>query len=376
MKTATALALAVGLFGTSALAAPVRLSDAQLDAVAAGTSFAITNKVADQTGVAPTTDPNLLNPWGLSQAPGSPLWVANNHSDTSTLYNQPAYAKLGLTVAVAGGPTGTVFTNSHGTGFQVSAGGKSGHALFLFATEAGTISGWSPSVNPTQAITAVDLSADGALFKGLAFGEADGGAHAFAADFANNAIDVFDPQFQKVGSFTDPNLPTGYAPFNVQTLNGRLYVAFAQRGPTGDEVAGAGLGFVDVFDLNGVLQRRLVSNGALNAPWGLTIAPQSFGEFAGALLVGNFGDGKVNAYNAGTGAYIGTLTQSDGSPLTIDGLWALRRAEDGSVVFSAGPNDETNGLIGVINPAANTASWAFRDHVNLAQTTSGVVFGH
>ncbi len=131
-----------------------------------------------------------------------------------------------------------------------------------------------------------------------------------------------------------------------------------------------------MFDLNGVLQRRLVSNGALNAPWGLTIAPQSFGEFAGALLVGNFGDGKVNAYNAGTGAYIGTLTQSDGSPLTIDGLWALRRAEDGSVVFSAGPNDETNGLIGVINPAANTASWAFRDHVNLAQTTSGVVFGH
>ncbi len=378
MKSATALAFVLGLMSTSALAAPVALSDRQLDAVAAGSGFTITNEVADQMGVAPTTDPGLLNPWGLSQGPGTPLWVANNHSDSSTVYSQPSYAKLGLTVAVAGGPTGTVFSGKTGAGFQVTDAGKTGHSVFLFATEAGTILGWSPSVNPTTAVTAADLSAEGDVFKGLALAESRGVGRLFAADFQNNAVDVFNPQFTEINHFTDPNLPAGWGPFNVQTLEGKLYVAFAQRGPTGDEVAGAGLGIVDVFDANGNLINRLVnSGGALNAPWGLAIAPASFGKFAGALLVGNFGDGKIHAYNATTGAFIGTLDQPDGSDLAIDGLWALRQTSDGGIVFSAGTDGESHGLVGVINPAASTASWAFREHVSMAATTPGAtMMGH
>lgn len=371
MKIISALSLALaGLFASSALAAPVKLTDAQLNAVVAGANFGnvvVIDKIADQPGVAPVTDPSLVNAWGLSSAPGGPLWVANNGTGTSTVYDPNSYAKLPLTVGIPapgggdGAPTGTVFTSLTGSNFQVTDAGKTGHSLFLFATEDGTIAGWSPTVNGAEAITAVDMSGAGAVFKGLALSQDGANARLFAADFINNRVDVFNGQFQSVGSFTDASLPSGYAPFNVQALEGKIYVTFALRGDGVDEAHGAGLGYVDVFSTSGHLIRRLVSGGPLNAPWGLTIAPSSFGKWGGALLVGNFGDGAVNAFDAQTGKFLGQL-KSGGAPVSIDGLWALRTGPDGTVIFSSGPNDEANGLVGVIRPGFAKASWAFMDH--------------
>ena len=378
MKAAAGIAsIVLGLLATSALATPVPFDNAQLSQIVAGDDFAVTNftivnEVSDQASVgAPTTDPLLVNAWGLSQAPGGPLWVANNGTGTSTLYAANNFAKLPLEVAIpgAGGsqgaPTGTVFTSLQGNDFRISANDKSGHSLFLFDGEDGTISGWSPGVDLTHAIIAVDHSASGDVFKGLTLTNLDAGQRLYAADFANNRVEVFNDQFHQTGSFTDPSLPKGYAPFNVQTLNGKVYVAFALHGAGLDEAHGAGLGFVDVFDSNGHKIQTLVSNGPLNAPWGLTIAPQSFGKFAGALLVGNFGDGKINAFNAKTGAFIGTLNSAGDHPLSIDGLWALRNGPDGTVVFSSGPDDENHGLVGVVRPNWAPASWAFQSHVKM-----------
>lgn len=372
MKFLGALGLAMaGLFAGSALAAPVKLNDAQLNAVVAGVNvlnLEIVGKIADQPGVAPVTDPSLVNAWGLSAAPGGPLWVANNGTGTSTVYDNSSFAKLPLTVNIAapgGGPaapTGTVFTSLTGDSFQVTAAGKTGHSLFLFATEGGTIAGWSPSVNGTEAINAVDMSGQGAVFKGLALAQDDGGPpRLFAADFINNRVDMFNSRFQSVGAFTDPSLPAGYAPFNVQALQGRIYVTFALHGDGHDEAHGAGLGYVDVFNTSGRLIRRLISGGPLNAPWGLTIAPYSFGHLGGALLVGNFGDGAVNAFDPNSGRFLGQL-KAGGAPVSIDGLWALRNGPDGTVIFSSGPNHEANGLVGVIRPTFARASWAFMDH--------------
>jgi uncharacterized protein (TIGR03118 family) len=378
MKAAFGIASVVaGLLTTSALATPVQFNDAQLSQIVAGddfkaTNLTIVNEVSDQASVgAPTTDPLLVNAWGLSQAPGGPLWVANNGTGTSTLYAPNSFAKVPLEVTVPGPngtqgtPTGTVFTSATGTGFQISANGTSGHSLFLFDNEDGTISGWAPSVDRTHSIIAVNHAASGDVFKGLAVVNLDAGQRLFAADFANNRVEVFNDKFQQTQAFTDPSLPKGYAPFNVQTLNGKVYVAFAQHGEGLDEAHGAGLGFVDVFDSKGNKLQTLISNGPLNAPWGLTIAPASFGKFAGALLVGNFGDGKINAFNAKTGAFLGTLGSSSGHPLAIDGLWALTNGPDGTVIFSSGPGDETHGLVGVVRPGWAPASWAFQSHVKL-----------
>jgi uncharacterized protein (TIGR03118 family) len=355
------------------------LNDVQLGAIAAGVKFKIDNLVADQTGVAPTTDPLLTNPWGLSQAPGGPLWVANNRSGTSTLYDRETFAKVPLTVQIpgpggegTGAPTGAVFTSATGTDFAIHSGDKSGHSLFLFATEEGAITGWNPTVNQTQSFVAVNRSAEGDVYKGLALVRTDERTRLYAADFAHNQVRMFDGGFRDVGAFTDPGLPEGYAPFNVQTLEGRVYVAFAKREPGGiDEVAGEGLGFVDVFDTTGHLIRRLVSNGPLNAPWGLTIAPESFGKkFAGALLVGNFGDGQINAFDLESGRFIGRLKGDDG-PVAIDGLWALHRGPNGSVLFSAGPNGEQNGLIGAISVASKRTAFGSDERVSMGEMTSG-----
>ena len=374
MKTVIAAAtLALGLFATSALAAPVPLSDAQLSGVVAGEDFSIVNEVSDQFAIGShPADVLLVNAWGLSAAPaGGPLWVSNNGSGTSTLYNFTTFNKIPLNVTIpgAGGgqgnPTGTVFTTLAGNTFRVSAGGLTGHSLFLFDSEDGTISGWAPSVDLHNAIIAVDHSANGDEFKGLTLTNLGSAPEILAADFAHNQVEVFNNQFQQTGSFTDTSLPAGYAPFNVQTLNGKVYVAFAMQGEGGDEAHGAGLGVVDVFDTQGHKIQTLVSGGALNAPWGLTIAPASFGKFAGALLVGNFGDGKINAFDPQTGAFLGTLSSASGDPLFIDGLWALRNGPDGTVDFSSGPNDEAHGLIGVIRPNWAAASWAFQSHVTL-----------
>ncbi len=374
-------ALAVALCGSSALAAPHALGDAQMSQVVAGANFNIVGglnfnvvgEVADQASAGvTTTDPLLVNSWGIAQGgPGAPLWVANNGTGTSTLYSPTNWSKIPLNVTIPGvggaqgAPTGTVFTSGTGNTFQVTQNGASGHAVFLFDSEDGTISGWSPTVSATSAITAVNQSATGAVFKGLTISPSNGNPTLFAADFGNNDVEMFNSQFQQIKSFTDPSLPAGYAPFNVQVLNGKVYVAFAQHGEGIDEAHGAGLGFIDVFDLSGNKIRTLVANGRLNAPWGLTIAPPSMGRFAGALLVGNFGDGRINAYNPVLGTFMGTVSSAAGQPISIDGLWTLQSAPDGTVIFSSGPNDESHGLVGVIQPKFAKASWAFQSHVQM-----------
>jgi uncharacterized protein (TIGR03118 family) len=373
MKAATRAAfLVLSLYATTALARPVALSDNQLNQIVAGEDFTIVKEVSDLGGT-PTTDPRLVNPWGLSQASAAgPLWVANNGTGTSTLYNFSTFAKIPLNVTIpgAGGaqgtPTGTTFTNFDKNTFRItSPAGVTGHSLFLFDGQDGTISGWSPSVNRTHAIIAIDQSDSGASFFGLTLQNLGSASQIYAADFGNKRVDVFNNQFQMVGSFTDPSVPNGYAPWNVQTLGDKIYVAFALRGEEPEEIHGAGLGIIDVFDTSGHKIKTLVpAGGALNSPWGMTIAPASFGQFAGKLLVGNFGDGKIHVYDPDTGALLGTLSDHN-VPLFIDGLWSLRPGPDGSVVFSAGIDDETHGLVGVIRPTWAQASWAYQSHVSL-----------
>jgi uncharacterized protein (TIGR03118 family) len=323
MKARATLALSLLLLATPAL----------------GAGFQAVKQVSDQPGVAPTTDPDLVNAWGLAQASdSSPLWVSDNGTGVSTLYDRSTGAKLGLTVTIPGGaPTGIAFVSS---GFTI----QSQQPIFLFDNEAGQISGWSSG---TTAVVAVDRSAQGASYKGLAV---DNATHLlFAADFANGHVDIFDTNFTRVGSFTDGTLPSRYAPFNVAIVNGKVFVAFALREKGGtDEVAGPGYGFVDVFNENGIFQRQLVVQGELNAPWGMTIAPPGFGALEGALLVGNFGDGRINAYRAGTGDFIETLKRPSGAELKIPGLWALDAGPGANVQYSAGPEDETHGEIGLI----------------------------
>ncbi len=295
------------------------------------TVFEVVPLVSDQAGVAPNTDPDLVNPWGISHIPGGANWVSDNGTDKSTVYSRTTGSKLNITVNVAGAPTGTVApTDDHDgdTDFPVSENGKTGASAFIFDTEAGTILGWNGTVDGSNAIVAVDRSTKGSVYKGLALDSTN--QNLYAADFAKNQVQIFDDQWNQVGKFTDTGLPRRFAPFNVSVINGKVYVAFAKRERGGiDELHGKGLGYVDVFDLSGNLLQHLIANGPLNAPWGLAIAPSGFGDFAGALLVGNFGDGKVNAFDATTGAFLGTLSGSNGRPLKIDGLWMLDPGPDG-----------------------------------------------
>jgi uncharacterized protein (TIGR03118 family) len=231
----------------------------------------------------------------------------------------------------------------------VTEGANSGESLFLFDTESGAIEGWNSSVDLNNAIVAYDGSAAGSVYKGLAYDPASN--HIFAADFHNNKIEIRDNTFALVKAFTDRNLPKRYAPFDVAVFNGKLYVAFALRQRHGnDEVDGKGLGYIDVFTTKGKFVKTLIANGPLNAPWGLAIAPSSFGSLAGALLVGNFGDGHISAFDANTGALLETLHSSRHKEISIDGLWALDDTGNGSITFSSGPGGEAHGLVGLITP--------------------------
>jgi uncharacterized protein (TIGR03118 family) len=334
---------------------------------AAAQPFAQTNLVSSVPGLAPVTDPQLINAWGLSFSPTSPYWISDAGTGVSTLYNA-AGVKQGLVVTIPGPggqgpgvPTGQVFNNA--ASFQLSNGAN---ATFMFASVRGTIAGWNGAAG-TTAINMVDLSGAGAAYTGLAIAGTGGTARLYAANFGNGRVDVFNGGFTQIlaGSFTDPNLPAGYAPFNVQTLAGSVYVTYALKNPlTGEDAPGAGHGFVDVFNTDGVLQRRLVSDGALDSPWGLAIAPAGFGPFGGALLVGNFGDGTIHAYNNTTGALLGAITGSNGSPIVNEGLWGIAFGNNGpgsdpnSLYLAAGINDEHDGLFARISAVPEPQSFA------------------
>lgn len=292
-------------------------------------------------------DPNLVNPWGECQGPGTdPIWVSDNGTGLSTVYSQGTGVVQNIVVTIPqGAPTGCVY-NSTG-GFKITEGSKSGAATFIFASEAGIISGWNGSVDAKNAVVAYDGSGNGSVYKGLAIDATSN--LLFATDFVNNQVQVFDSSFNLVRSFTDSSLKH-YAPFNVMVLNGDVYVAFAKQGKICcDEKHGAGLGAIDVFDETGNLLKQLVpAGGALNAPWGMAVAPSTFNEFSGSLLVGNFGNGWVNAYDLGTGASLGTLNDSNGYPITMSGLWALDAVPTGEITYTAGPKHESHGAMGLI----------------------------
>ena len=343
--------------------------------VNAASAYTATSLVEDIAGgTQRTTDPLLVNPWGLAFGPTSPMWVANNHSNTSTLYNgngtpSPITAHF---AAGAGGaafaPTGIVFNSS--TDFVVSNGTSNGAAAFIFDGEGGSIAGWSGAVDVANAIT-VYTATDGAVYKGLAFANNGTGNFLYAADFANGKIDVFNATFAKQTTtatsfaFADASLPAGYGPFNIQAITKagttRIYVAYAKHDTSNpaDEAAGAGLGVVNVFDTNGTFVKRLVADaGKLNAPWGVALAPSDFGTLSSALIVGNFGDGKLHGYDVDSGRYLGELSDSTGAAFAVPGLWGLTFGNDAAnqphatLFFAAGTNDEVNGRYGRIDLGA------------------------
>jgi uncharacterized protein (TIGR03118 family) len=329
--------------------------------------FTATGLVTDNQALNPAqlTDPGLKNAWGMSYAPTGPFWVSSNGTGTSPLYSvdpaTQAAAKQGLTISIpGGGVTGQVFNST------ASFNGN----RFLFVSENGSVSGWRPALGTTGLVNAETIapaSTDN-IYKGAAIGNVGGQDYLYAANFKAGTVDVYKGTTSApavTGSFTDPGLPAGYAPFNVQNLNGSLYVTYAlQDADKEDEVAGLGLGFVDRYNLNGDFAERVASGGTLNAPWAVATAPSSFGPMAGDLLVGNFGDGHINIYDPNTHAFLGQVLDASNRPLAVDGLWALSAGNDrlaGSshlLYFTAGPNEEAHGLFGVLTPVPEPSTYA------------------
>jgi uncharacterized protein (TIGR03118 family) len=311
--------------------------------------YQLTNLVSNQVGQARHTDPLLVNAWGLVFAPGSPWWISDNGSGWSTLYNQNGVAQsLQVVVPSAtgkgpGSPTGIVFNGS--SDFQV----KGWAAIFLFATLDGTISGWAPQSNPNKAIIAVHHPARGSVYTGLAITSRTSGNLLFAADNANNRVDVFDGTFKLVDSFTDSTLPAGFAPFGIQDISGQVFVAFASS-------SGGPGGFIDVFSEDGKLVKRLAEGKPLNQPWGMAVAPAHFGVLSNALLVSNnTNSGTINAFNGITGEFVGTVKDAGGAPIKIDQLWGIdfgggtpANGGKNELFFTAGPDNNLAGTFGVI----------------------------
>jgi uncharacterized protein (TIGR03118 family) len=346
-----------GMLAVVALALALAAA-APLAAAPPGNAYMVTPLVSDVPGAALNPDPNLVNGWGLARSPTSPWWVSDNKTNKSSLYTGDGTV-LALAPDVEGGPTGVVFAgiaNNFLVG-STAAPNVLAPAAFIFASEDGKIRAWRGG-STAALVTAVS---DGAIFKGLAIAQGSTGPLLYAADFHNARVDVIDGAWHDVtpaGSFVDPELPAGYAPFGIQTIGGRIFVAYAkQDADAEDEVAGQGRGFVDAYDLAGNLVGRFAGHGQLNAPWGLALAPAGFGSFEGDLLVGNFGDGQINAYaevEPGVFEHRGTLRTTDGKKLAIDGLWALEFGNAGAngtpdqLFFTAGPDDESHGLFGMI----------------------------
>ena len=362
----------------------------------------LTNKkdLTDSNGIvhsAPIQDPNLLNPWGLVTSGTSPFWVSDNGAGVSTLYSVPGLTppvtinKLVVSIPTpanalgnGGTPTGVVFNIAFTAppsqptfpiiGVTTDNPPKpiTASARFIFATEDGTIVGWNPAVNPpgfdpskagTYGIIAHNSQPNvgGAVFKGLAIATSAEGTLLYVTNFRTGKVEMYDTSFNRVhpDAFADPKLPRGYAPFNIAPIGGKLVVTYAvQDADKHDDVAGMSHGIVDSFDLSGQSLKRLIQHGQLNSPWGVAMAPHSFGELADSLLIGNFGNGQINAYDPKTGRFIAKMRNPHGQSIVIDGLWSLRVGDGNSnggvantVYFTAGPNGEKDGLFGAINPS-------------------------
>jgi uncharacterized protein (TIGR03118 family) len=364
----------------------------QFNVLSAHQRFSQSNLVSDdQPGHvnAQIQDPNLINPWGVAFSPTGPFWVNDNHTGVATVYSvdprtnatgafpplpasplvvtiAPPQAVSGVTTA---SPTGIVFNTDH-NGFMLNGN----PATFIMDTEDGTISAWNGGTTTTLEVdNSANASAGdpnvppdegiGAVYKGLAIGtQQNGTTLLYASNFRHGTVDVFNDQWKQVNSLTDGNIPAGFAPFNVQVLDGHLFVTFAKQDSfKHDDVAGAGNGFVDEFSLGGKLIARVASNGPLNSPWGLTIAPADFGKFAGDLLVGDFGDGRINAFDLKNhDKFVGQLLGVDGKPITIGDLWTLTpgngglAGSKGEVFFTAGVQSESFGLFGSVSPVHGT----------------------
>ena len=358
------------------------LAIAALPATMSWAGVFVTNLVTDDQGVnaAAITDPNLKNPWGVSYSPTSPFWVSDNASGTATLYrvdpgtNVPTTVPLVVTIPGDGSVNGQAFNST--TGFN--------RDLFLFVSEDGTVSGWRGTLGTSAETLAV--ASGNNVYKGTTLATIGGDAYLYSANFRAGTIDVVKGNVgapNLTGSFTDPGIPAGFAPFNVQDLGGKLYVSYArQDGAKHDDVPGAGNGIVSSFDLNGNFLGRVATGGPLNSPWGMAIAPASFGPIGGDLLIGNFGDGRINAFNPITFFNDGPILDSRGNPVAIDGLWALIPGNGGmagssnSIYFSAGSNGEADGLFGSLTPTPEPstfalaafafiglAAWGWRRHV-------------
>jgi uncharacterized protein (TIGR03118 family) len=333
------------------------------------------------THIAKFFDPNLVNPWGIGESATSPFWISDNGSGKSTLYNT-AGLPLSLVVSIpspgnplgsGGHPTGVVFNTAGPEAFKISGVNNAGNpvtagAVFLFATEDGTILGWNPGVNPpgfdpakagTYAIIAV--TTPGAIYKGLAIATDSGGTtRLYATNFHAGTVDVFDISFQPLhspGAFVDHALPRKYAPFNIVPITTRLFVTYAvQDADNEDDVAGQSHGIVNTFNLDGSMPQRFAQHGQLNSPWGVALAPDGFGPLGGALWIGNFGNGHINAYDPTTGEFIDKVRNPHGQAIVIDGLWTIKFGNGGSgglpnvLYFTAGPNDEEDGLFGSLSP--------------------------
>lgn len=345
----------------------------------ANAGYTFKSLVADHAGTsATTTDPNLVNPWGIVFGGTNPVWTANNGTQTSSFYD--GAGKIDGVVKLPSSqtngdfdPTGIVF-NGNNSEFVVSAGGKSGAASFIYSGESGLIAAWSGSVDGNNAILTY-TDQNGASYKGLTLANNGTADFLYATDFKNNKVDVFDATFAKQPAtafpFADPQLPAGYAPFGIQAIqNGsgntwQLYVTYAQQAGSGsiDNNNGAGLGLIDIYDASGKFVKRLVSTGAqLNAPWGLALAPKDFGSLSNLLLVGNFGDGKINAFDPASGAFSAALTDGTGAAFSVSGLWGIAFGNDGAsqphntLFYAAGTNDEKNGDYGRIDVNSSGSS--------------------
>ncbi|WOD16199.1 TIGR03118 family protein [Paraburkholderia kirstenboschensis] len=346
-------------------------SNSNSSAPPAQSSFTATALVSDGAVSAAHTDVNLKNAWGVAFNPKGFVWVADNGTNLATLYDGNGVPQS-LVVTIPDGtngtasPTGIVFNGTQS--FNVTRNGKTGLAAFIFVGEGGTVTAWAPAVGPTNAFVMYDDGTGGAVYKGLALATNNGSNFLYATDFHNGKIDVFDTNFAKVampGGFTDPSIPAGFAPFGIQLIGSNLFVAYAQQdSDKHDDVAGAGLGMVDVFDTAGNLKQHFATGGALNAPWGIAQAPNNFGSLSGAVLIGNFGDGKINAFNASSGQSMGAIKSSNGSAIVEPGLWGiafgngLNNQPATTLFFAAGPNDEADGVYGRIdlNPASTSSS--------------------